>query len=67
MLSRGRVPLIVGGTGLYLQTLLQGSRGSPPSTHESRAMVERIFKEEDKGDWETRWVGLEVGSGCKRT
>ncbi len=53
-MSRGRVPLIVGGTGLYLQTLLQGCQGSPASTQESRAMIDRIVQEEDKDDWDTR-------------
>ena len=48
--------MVVGGTSLYLRTLLQGMQGSPASTHESRAMVQRIFEEEDEGQWEKRWV-----------
>ena len=58
IVARGRVPLVVGGTGLYLRTLLRGGGGpegsSVPSTVESRAMVTRIVVEQDGGDWDTR-------------
>ena len=55
VVSRGRVPLVVGGTGLYIQTLLrEGVSGSPPSTEESRAMVNQIISKEDGNDWKKR-------------
>lgn len=56
ILSRGRVPLVVGGTGLYVRTLLQGPSGSPSSTPASRERIEEMIKE-DGNDWEKRRVG----------
>ena len=53
ILSRGRVPLVVGGTGLYVRTLLQGPSGSPSSTPASRERIEEMVKE-DGYDWEKR-------------
>ena len=48
---------MVGGTGLYILTLLQGgATGSPQSTVETKAMVDRLVEEEDGGDWEKRLV-----------
>ena len=53
----GCVPLVVGGTGLYILTLLQGGpTGSPQSTTETKAMVARLVEEEDGGSWEKRSV-----------
>ena len=46
--------MVVGGTGLYLKTLMEGAIGSPPSTQESRAMIDKMVEEEDKGVWEVR-------------
>ena len=53
VLSRGRVPLVVGGTGLYVRTLLQGPSGAPSSTAESRERVDDIVRE-DGQDWDKR-------------
>lgn len=57
ILSRGRVPMVVGGTGLYIRILMEGATGAPPSTGESKEMVEEMVKE-DGGVWETRCVML---------
>lgn len=47
--------MIVGGTGLYIRTLLQGgASGAPQSTEETRAVVSRLVEEEDGGNWEKR-------------
>ena len=51
VISRGRVPLVVGGTGLYLNTLMHGPTGAPPSTPETRASVDRMVEGET---WEAR-------------
>ena len=51
VISRGRVPLVVGGTGLYLHTLIHGPTGAPCSTPESRASMDRMLEGEA---WETR-------------
>ena len=53
ILSRGRVPLVVGGTGLYVRTLLQGPSGAPASTPETIERVEAMVAE-DGQDWEKR-------------
>ena len=57
ILSRGHVPMVVGGTGLYIRTLMEGATGAPPSTGESKEMVEEMVKE-DGEVWETRCVML---------
>lgn len=67
ILSRGRVPMIVGGTGHYIRTLMEGATGAPPSTRETKEMVEKMVQE-DGEIWETRCVDLPVviplGSVC---
>ncbi|MHA0040837.1 tRNA (adenosine(37)-N6)-dimethylallyltransferase MiaA [Deinococcus sp. PEB2-63] len=40
VLARGRTPLVVGGTGFYLQGLMQGLPLTPPSDPQVRAEVE---------------------------
>lgn len=52
VISRGRVPLVVGGTGLYLRTLIHGPTGAPSSTPESRDSMDRMLEGET---WETRY------------
>jgi tRNA dimethylallyltransferase len=37
--SRGRVPIVVGGTGLYLRALLEGLFSGPPRSEELRARL----------------------------
>ncbi len=47
--------MVVGGTGLYICTLLRGGgSGSPTSTEEGKAMVDRIIDIEDGRDWDKR-------------
>ena len=40
ILSRGRVPIIVGGTGFYLHSLLHGPPQGPPACYEIRKKIE---------------------------
>lgn len=40
--QRGRVPIVVGGTGLYLRALLQGLFDSPPRAETLRRRLNRI-------------------------
>ena len=40
ILARGRVPLVVGGTGFYLSALTRGLPLTPPSDPHVRAQVE---------------------------
>lgn len=43
ILDRGGVPIIVGGTGFYLNALLYGPPEGPPSDPETRAAFEKEF------------------------
>lgn len=45
ILSRGRQPLIVGGTGFYIRALFEGLK-APPAEAETYAMLERRMREE---------------------
>ena len=38
--KRGKVPIVVGGTGFYLHTLLYGSPKGPPADLKTRAMLD---------------------------
>ncbi len=41
VVARGRLPVIVGGTGLYVRSLLHGLSTSPPADPEVRARLQR--------------------------
>lgn len=43
--GRGRVPLLVGGTGLYFRALLQGLSAMPEADPETRAAIEAVAGE----------------------
>ena len=58
IVSRGRVPMVVGGTGLYIRMMMEGPSGAPTSTPQTKATVEDMVKQ-DGGVWEVRCV-----SGC---
>jgi tRNA dimethylallyltransferase len=45
--GRGRVPVVVGGSGLYLKTLLYGMNDLPPSDMALRAQLEGEYAGED--------------------
>ncbi len=53
IIKRGRVPLVVGGSGLYFRTLMEGASGAPPSSPASKAMVEEMVQR-DGGVWDVR-------------
>jgi len=44
--TQGRVPLIVGGTGLYLKALVEGFADIPEEKLEVRARLEHVFAEQ---------------------
>lgn len=52
--ARGKLPLFVGGTGLYIDTLMRGAQISPPSDPELRARLE----EEGRADPDALWARL---------
>lgn len=58
MLTRGRVPVVVGGTGFYMRWLLHGIPNEARQDHELAAAI----REEFKGDssWEQSLHRLEI-------
>lgn len=44
--SRGKVPIVAGGTGLYIRALTHGLSDLPPSDHVVRAELEKLTLEE---------------------
>lgn len=46
--SRGKVPLLVGGTGFYMNWLLRGKPKGPPTTPE---IMDQVIKELDGKSW----------------
>lgn len=51
VISRGKVPILVGGTGFYLDWIINGRPGAPPT--DPRVMEEiEIEIANDQGDWE---------------
>jgi len=45
IVSKGKVPFIVGGTGLYIRTLLGGLLECPPSDPDLRQELQRLYDE----------------------
>ena len=54
MISRGKTPIVVGGTYLYIDFLLSGPTTAPPTTDESRTNVDSYLGDV-AGDWE-KWL-----------
>ena len=44
--NRGKRPIVVGGTGLYIRVLLHGLQDGPPPSHEIRANLEKRAQSE---------------------
>ncbi len=53
IVRRGAVPLVVGGSGLYLRSLMEGPSGAPPSSPSSRGRVDDMLAQ-DHGVWDKR-------------
>ena len=45
---------VVYSSVMVLYALMEGASGSPPSTQETRAMIDKMVEEEDGGVWEVR-------------
>lgn len=63
VLAKKSVPILVGGTGMYLRWYLYGCPDAPKSTPETRAMVE-VEISKAGGDWD-KAVKLLVDAGDK--
>ena len=50
VLSRGNVPILVGGTGFYLEWVMHGRPASPPTDLEAMSRVEQDISQDDS--WE---------------
>jgi tRNA dimethylallyltransferase len=63
ILSRGRIPLVVGGSGLYVRSLIDGFFEGPPADREYREQLEQRVGERGVGDLleELRRVDPEYG------
>ena len=46
ILARGKLPLVVGGTGLYIRALLRGLRPAPPADPEVRRELKELLRRE---------------------
>lgn len=57
--ARGRVPFVVGGTGLYLRSLLHGLAEGPPAQPELRAALEADADRDGLGSLHDRLAGLD--------
>lgn len=58
-----KLPIIVGGTSLYIKMFLEGCSGSPPSTPEGQATVDEVIKGKS---WDERSVKFFMPGGQQR-
>lgn len=56
---RKKLPIIVGGTSLYIKMFLEGCSGAPPSTPEGQARVDEVIKGKP---WDERSVQFFITS-----
>lgn len=57
VVERGKIPILVGGTGLYLDWMLNGRPGAPPTDPTALAAIE---EEIGKEDWDTAYSRLQL-------
>jgi tRNA dimethylallyltransferase len=65
ILSRGKTPLIVGGTGLYLKSLFQGLSPLPPRDSSVREKLEREAETQGKAALHARLKSVDPVSAAK--
>lgn len=65
LLSRRKTPLFVGGTGLYLRSLLRGVFEGPPAVPELREEYKRIVTEQGEGALHERLAQVDPVSAAK--
>lgn len=59
IVARGRVPLFVGGTGLYLRALLRGVFEGPPANLDLRSRLEQMAKEHSPQELHARLLEVD--------
>jgi tRNA dimethylallyltransferase len=62
---RHRLPLVVGGTGLYVHTLLRGLCDAPSANHALRARLESEAREEGADRFYARLVAVDPATASK--
>lgn len=60
ILLRNRTPIIVGGTGFYLDWILRGRPRAPPTDPEILKAVEDEIEAEDGNDWDKSFLRLKA-------
>ena len=60
-----RLPLVVGGTGLYVRTLLKGLCGAPPADPTVRAVLRREAKEQGHDRLYARLVEVDPATAAR--
>lgn len=65
ILHRGRTPLFVGGTGLYLRSVLRGVFEGPPADWELRRRMERMARRSGATALYTRLREVDPGSAAR--
>ena len=63
--SRGKLPVVVGGTGLYLRSLIQGLFQGPPSDVERRAELEREAERDGADALHARLASIDPESAAR--
>ncbi len=63
--SRGRLPVVVGGTGLYVRALLKGLDPAPPANAALRASLEALAAEHGSGALHERLTTLDPGAAAR--
>ncbi|HNX91710.1 MAG TPA: tRNA (adenosine(37)-N6)-dimethylallyltransferase MiaA, partial [Candidatus Omnitrophota bacterium] len=65
IISRGKFPLVTGGTGLYMKTLIDGIFASPPKDEQLRKSFEEIEKEKGPGFLHRRLLAIDPETAKK--
>jgi len=63
--GRGRIPLLVGGTGLYFRALAQGLSGVPPADAKIRAELERQAQERGWPELHRELTGIDPQAAAR--
>jgi tRNA dimethylallyltransferase len=65
IMARGRIPLVVGGTGLYVRVLLRGLCPAPPRVPALRATLERMGAERGTPELHARLAAIDADAAAR--
>jgi tRNA dimethylallyltransferase len=63
--ARGRLPVLVGGTGLYVRALLKGLQPAPPADRALRAELEALARERGPAALHARLAGVAPAAAAR--